>query len=90
MMPEMKHFVSVKNDDGTRSHIQKSLLLCNLNEFYTQFTSEHEGLRVSISNFTKHVCVCVYHENVKLMLNEINIQHAVKKLSRLCRCYCIF
>ena len=44
MMPGMKDFVSVKNDDGTRSHVQKRPLLCNLNELYAQFTAEHEGL----------------------------------------------
>ena len=29
MLPGMKDFVSIKNVDGTRSHIQKRLLLCN-------------------------------------------------------------
>ena len=73
-----------------RSQIQKRLLLCNLNELYPQLTSEHEGLKIIIFKFTKHrprhciiagssstqsVCVCVHHENVKLMSNEINIKH---------------
>ena len=30
MMPGMKDFVSVKKDDGSREHIQKKLILCNL------------------------------------------------------------
>ena len=79
MMPGMKDFVSIKNNDGTRSHIQKRLLLCNLNELHAQFTSEHEGLKISISKFIKrkpchyilagssdshNVCVCLHHENV--------------------------
>ena len=34
MMPGMKDFVWVKNDDGTRIYIQKRLLLCNINELY--------------------------------------------------------
>ena len=34
MMPGMKDFVSVKNDDGSRSHVQKRLLLCNINKLY--------------------------------------------------------
>ena len=91
MMPRMKDFVSVKNDDGTRSHVQKRLLIYNINELYAQFTEEHEGLKIGISIFTKlrprhcvlaesngnqNVCVCMQHEkNIKLMLNEINIQH---------------
>ena len=32
MMPRMKDFVSVKNDDEARSNVQKRLLLCNINE----------------------------------------------------------
>lgn len=27
-----------KNDDGTRQHVEKRLLLCNANELYEQFT----------------------------------------------------
>ena len=90
MMPGMKDFVSVKNDDGTRSHVQKRLLLCSINKLYAQFTAEHEGLKISILKFTKlrprhcvlagssgshNVCVCMHQENTKLILNEIDIQH---------------
>ena len=90
MMSGIKDFVSVKNDNGTRSHVQKRLLLCNINELYAQFTAEHQGLKISISKFTKlrpshcllsgsssshNVCVCMHHKNIKLMLKEINIQH---------------
>ena len=46
MMTRMKDFVSVKNDDGTRSHVQKRLLLSNINKLYAQFTTEHEGLKI--------------------------------------------
>ena len=82
--------MSVKNNDGTRSNVEKRFLLCNINELYAQFTIEHEGLEISISKFTKirpphcvlagssgsnNVCVCMHHENIKLVLNEIYIQH---------------
>ena len=55
-----------------------------------QFTGEHEGLKISISKFTKlrrricvstessgthNVCACVHHEHVILLLSEIDIQH---------------
>ena len=50
MMPGMKDFVSVKNDDGTRSHVQKRLLLRNINELYAQFTAEHEGMKIIFIN----------------------------------------
>ena len=52
MMPGMKDFVSVKNDDGTRSHVKKRILLCNINELHAQFTAEHEGLKKSIGSIT--------------------------------------
>ena len=75
MMPGMKDFLSVKNDDGTRSNVQNRLLLCNISEVYPQFTAEYEGLKTSILKFTKlrprhcvltgssgshNVCVCTY------------------------------
>ena len=34
MMPGIKDFVSVKNDDGTRARVQKILSLCSINELY--------------------------------------------------------
>ena len=46
MMPGIKDFLSVKNDDRTRSHVQKRLVLYNINELYPQFTAEHEGLKI--------------------------------------------
>ena len=49
MMSRMKEFVSVKNCNGTRSHVQKRLLLCNVNLLYAQFTAEHEGLKIIIT-----------------------------------------
>ena len=85
MMPGMKNFVSVKNEDGTRSHIQKRLLLFDFNEVHAQFTLEHEGLKISISKFTKfrpchcllagsssthNMCDCMHHKNVKLILTS--------------------
>ena len=90
MMPRMKDFMSVKNDYGTRSHIQMRLLLCNLNKLHAQFTKEHEGLKINISKFTKlrprhcvlagssgshNVCACLYHEKFMLILSKIKIQN---------------
>ena len=45
----MEDFVSVKNVDGSRSHVQKRSFLCNLNELYSRFTSEHKSLKISYS-----------------------------------------
>ena len=71
-------------------------------KLYAQFTSEHESLEIIISTLTKlrsrycvlagssgtnNVCVCVHHENFKLMLNEINIQHLTKDTKMMLKDY---
>ncbi|KAJ8684788.1 hypothetical protein QAD02_020581 [Eretmocerus hayati] len=38
LMPGMSDYVSVKTKDGKREHVQKRLLLRNLNELYAQYT----------------------------------------------------
>lgn len=78
-----KDFVSVKLHDGQRVHLQKQLLLCNINELYQHFKLEYPDTKVGLSKFfslrpkqcilagdsgTHIVCVCIYHQNVKLML----------------------
>ncbi|KAJ8672060.1 hypothetical protein QAD02_003319 [Eretmocerus hayati] len=93
LMPGMNDYISLKNSDGKREHVQKRLLLCNMNELYSQFIQEYPDKRTGISKFTqlrpKHcviagssgthvVCVCVHHENVKLMLDSINIGSLTK------------
>lgn len=89
LMPGMKDWVSVRIDDK-KVHMQKRLILCNLNELFATFQSEHEDVKIGFTKFTqlrpKHcvlagssgthtVCVCIYHENVKLMLKEINLKY---------------
>ncbi|KAF2879040.1 hypothetical protein ILUMI_27134 [Ignelater luminosus] len=84
IMPGKKDFVSVKLDDGKRVHLQKQLLMCNIDELYQQFKSEYPDTKVGLTKFftlrpkqcifagdsgTHVVCVCIYHQNVKLMLN---------------------
>ena len=86
-MPGMKDFVSVKQLDGKRVHIQKRLILSNLQELFQNFKEKHT---VDFSKFaelrpkhcilagasgTHSVCVCTIHQNIKLML------HALKLLS---------
>ncbi|KAF2901339.1 hypothetical protein ILUMI_04845 [Ignelater luminosus] len=76
--------VSVKLDDGKRVHLQKQLLMCNIDELYQQFKSEYPDTKVGLTKFftlrpkqcifagdsgTHVVCVCIYHQNVKLILN---------------------
>ena len=88
-MPRMKDCVSVRINDK-KVLVQKRLILCNLNELYAEFQSEHEGTIIGFTKFTKlrpkhcvfawssgthSVCVCVHHENVQLMLRGINLQY---------------
>ncbi|KAJ8676819.1 hypothetical protein QAD02_012606 [Eretmocerus hayati] len=88
LMSGMNDYISVKNSDGEREHVQERLLLCNINELYSQFVQEYPDKKIGITKFTqlrpKHcviagssgthvVSVCVHHENVELMLDSINI-----------------
>ncbi|XP_044590057.1 uncharacterized protein LOC123268763 isoform X3 [Cotesia glomerata] len=84
-MPGMKDFVSVRNNEGVREHIQKRLILSNLKELYELFKLEYPDCKVGFSMFaslrpkycvlagsgdTHTVCVCSIHQNVKLMILE--------------------
>jgi len=88
MLPGKKDYVSVKIN-GKREHVQKRLVLCNLSELYALFKEKYPDAKVGLSKFselrprncilagasgTHTVCVCVYHENVKLMLNAIDVK----------------
>ena len=83
-MPGMKDFVSVKQSDGKRVHIQKWLILSNLRKLYLNFKEKHPTASIGFSKFaelrpkhcilagasgTHSVCVCTIHQNVKLMLH---------------------
>ena len=83
MCPGKKDCVSVKLPDGTKEKMQKRLLLSNLREVYIHFKSEYPDTTIGFSTFallrpkwcvpvgssgTHNVCVCTYHQNVKLML----------------------
>lgn len=82
MMPGAKDFVSVKQENR-RIHVQKRLVLCNLKETYEAFKEKYPLEKVGFSKFaslrpkecvlagssgTHSVCVCVIHQNPKLML----------------------
>jgi len=79
----------VKKFDGSKEQVQKRLVLGNLSELYVLFKEQNTEKKVSLSVFSKlrprhcvlagasgthTVCVCVYHENVKLMLDAIDIE----------------
>ncbi|KYM96890.1 hypothetical protein ALC62_12427 [Cyphomyrmex costatus] len=93
LLPGMKDFVSVRNKDGSREHVQKRLILSNLSELYEKFRNDYPDVKIGISKFcelrprhcvlagssgTHTVCVCTHHENVKLMIDAINLQAITK------------
>ncbi|KYM93379.1 hypothetical protein ALC62_16021 [Cyphomyrmex costatus] len=95
IMPGRKDYVTIRNTNGEKDHIQKRLILCNLKEAYVQFKSEKPEVKVGFTKFAelrpKHcivvgppgthtVCVCKTHQNVKLMLAGINsVSRSYKK-----------
>lgn len=93
MMPSTKDVISVKNKDGSREDKRRRLLLLSLRELYISFKEAHSDVKVSFSKFaslrpkycilpgasgTHSVCVCTIHQNVKLMLDAINIKNVTK------------
>ena len=79
LMPGMKDFVSVKQTDGRRVHVQKRLVLSYLRELYQNFKQKHPTASIGFSKFaelrpkhcilagasgTHSVCVCTIHQNV--------------------------
>lgn len=82
-MPGKKDFVSVKNEDGSRTQVQKRLILSNLKELFQRFREEYPAEKIGFSKFaslrprhcvlagasgTHTICVCVIHQNIKLMM----------------------
>lgn len=81
LCPGMKDKVSVRIN-GIKTQMQKRLLLCNLNELFTYFRNKYPA-KIGFSKFcelrpqwcitvgasgTHSVCVCMHHQNIKLML----------------------
>lgn len=79
----MKDTKTCKMPDGTKVHKQKKLILSNLKDLYALFKKEYPSVKIGFTKFsmlrpshcvlagssgTHTVCVCIYHQNVKLML----------------------
>lgn len=92
ILPGKKDYLSVVKNE-VRTHVQKRLLLDNLNEVYALFQDKHQECKISLtkfstlrpkecvlagSNSTHFVCVCKIHQNVKLMIDGPEL----KKLSK--------
>lgn len=91
----------MKLTNGSKQKVQKRLLLSNLSEIYAHFKAENPNVSVRFSTFatlrpkwcvtvgtsgSHNVCVCTYHQNVKLMLNVVNPALDYKYVLSLCVC----
>ncbi|XP_047133454.1 uncharacterized protein LOC124811601 [Hydra vulgaris] len=85
-MPGQKDFVSV----SWKVHMQKRLLLSSLKELFVSFKILYPHVKLGFSKFcvlrpkwcvlpnssgTHSVCVCIYHQNMKLILLPIKIDY---------------
>ncbi|CAM4848043.1 unnamed protein product [Rotaria magnacalcarata] len=75
----------VVNDNGQKTTYQKRILLYTIREAYELFLAENPGISlgrtvfadvrpkyvVVKSSMAHRVCVCIYHENVNLLLNSL-------------------
>lgn len=88
VMPSTKDTVSMKVN-GLKQKVQKRLLLLSLKELYHMFKQENPNVSVGFSTFAKNrpkncilpgqsgthsVCVCTIHQNVKTMLDAIDLK----------------
>lgn len=83
--PGKRDYLISNNEEG-RIYIQRRLVLCNLQEAYSIFKNTHPDIKIGFSMFAsnrpKHcilagtsgthtVCVCIYHQNVKLIFKTL-------------------
>ena len=83
--PGIKDFVSVTKDSVKMKH-QKRLLLLNIKLLFLEFKKEYPTVKIGFSKFRElrlkcvktvnhggmhSVCVCQYHQNVKLLVSVI-------------------
>ena len=101
LMPGKKDCVTIKLPDRTKEKRQKRLILSNIKEIYSQFKKENPDRKIGFSTFallrpkwcipvgaagTHNVCVCTYHQNVKLMLVAMNSSQNYREIMKLCVC----
>jgi hypothetical protein len=87
--------------NGNKIVKQKCLVLSNLNELYVAFKNAHPECKVGRSKFcelrpkwcvlagssgTHSVCVCLYHQNIKLMIGGAKLNIDYKELLDLLVC----
>lgn len=83
--PGKRDYAIISNDEG-KVYVQRRLILCNLQEAYALFKEQYPSIKIGFSMFasnrpkncilasmsgTHTVCVCIYHQNVKLMFKTL-------------------
>ena len=86
IIPGNKDFVSI----GRNMHKQKRLLLSNLKELHSIFQLKYSTMQTGFSKFcslrpkwcvlpdspgTYSVCMCIHHQNMKLILAPLGVSH---------------
>ena len=75
-------------------------LLVNISKIHTSFENEHPDKKIGFSTFAllrpkwcilvgaagTYVCVCTYHQNVKIMLGAMNSPTDYKQIMEICVC----
>lgn len=94
LMPGKKDCVTFK-ENGIKVQKQKRLILCNLNELFLEFKNKYPDVKIGRSKFcelrpkwcvlaggsgTHSVCVCLYHQNIKLMIEGAKLKVDYKDL----------
>ncbi|CAF1424572.1 unnamed protein product [Adineta steineri] len=92
--PGKRDSITIK-ENGVKKKLQKRYLLYSLNEIYQMFAEENPQVQISCSSFknlrpcnvlyksaTPHnLCLCIYHENVSLLLHAIDEHiHGIKSI----------
>ncbi|XP_065094233.1 uncharacterized protein LOC135714793, partial [Ochlerotatus camptorhynchus] len=89
--PGKRDYLISKNDEG-KIYVQRRLVLCNLQEAYSIFKNTYPDIKIGFSMFAsnrpKHcilagtsgthtVCVCIYHQNVKLIFKTLQSRQSL-------------
>lgn len=83
--PGKRDFIATK-DNGIKLKLQRRYLLFSLRELYQFFIEENPEIKLSLSSFQvlrpcnvlykssipHNVCVCIYHENIALLLKSLS------------------
>ncbi|CAF3406874.1 unnamed protein product, partial [Rotaria socialis] len=83
--PGKRDTITIK-ENGNKKTMQKKYLLYTLRELYELFMTENPNITISLSSFQNlrpayilykssiphNVCVCIYHENIALLLKSLN------------------